>query len=234
MQNEKLLQRVKNLLNITTESGASEGEALNAFAAAQKLISRHHLDIADINKISKEKVVITHIVIFPTGKSRIMWKEKILVTLVNVNNCYCVVRDRKPTNHTIFGPEENLKIIQDLYDLICSQVEYFSKEYPGKGKAQFNEFKLGCATRINQRLRESNQQTKKEYLLEKGETEETSTALVFLNAQLVEIEKFGKNHFNGNVTKLKQRVPNIKTSAYADGIKQGNKVILTKNKMLTD
>lgn len=232
MQNEKLLQRVKNLLNITTESGASEGEALNAFTAAQKIISRHHLDLADINRISKEKIKIDRVVIYPTGKSRIMWKEKILSTLVNINNCYCVAKTIKPTHHTIFGPSDNLKIIEELYELICSQVEYFSKQYPGKGKSQFNEFKLGCATRINQRLREAEQQTKKEYFLEKGQTEITSTAMVFLNTQMIEIKKSASEFFGGMIGSLKQRTPNIKSSAYDDGLKQGNKVILTKNKML--
>lgn len=233
MQDEKLLQKVKNLLNITTEAGATEGEALNAFAAAQKIISRHHLDIADINRVSKEKIKIDHLIIYPTGKSRIMWKEKILLTLVNINNCYCVVRKTKPTNHTIFGPSENLKIIEELFNLICSQVEFYSKEYPGKGKAQFNEFKLGCATKINQRLRQTEAQIKKEYLLEKGQTEETSTALVFLNTQMIDIKKAATDFYGGMLGgPLKQRQAKITSSAYGDGLKQGAKVILTRNKML--
>lgn len=228
MENEKLLQKVRNLLNITTEAGATEAEALAAFEAAQKIISRHHLDVADLSKCSS---TITHIVIHPTGKSRIMWKEKILLALININNCYCVVRPYKPTNHTIFGPLDNLKIIQELYDLICSQVEYFSKQYPGKGKSEFNEFKLGCAIKISQRLRQADSQSRKDFMLEKGQTENTCTALVFLNTQM-EQNKIKAHELFPKLGVLKQRIPVIKSSAFDDGLKQGDSVLLNSNKMI--
>ncbi len=233
MENEKLIQRVKNLLNITTEAGATEAEALTAFEAAQKIISRHHLDAAAISATGSEK--IEHLIIYPTGKSRIMWKEKILLALIHVNNCYCVVRTNKPTNHTIFGPLNNLKIIEELYNLICSQVEYFSKQYPGKGKGEFNEFKLGCSVKIAQRLRQAETQTKKEYMLEKGQTENNCTALVFLDTQMQE-NKLKAREFFGNIqiAPLKQRNAIVKSSAFDDGLKQGESVLLNSNKMLKE
>ncbi len=47
--NDKIVDRIKKLLAMTGEAGATEGEIANAVGRAQKMMNEHHLTEADLN-----------------------------------------------------------------------------------------------------------------------------------------------------------------------------------------
>lgn len=53
MDREALLKKIKNLLERTTERGASEAETLSAMKIAQKLIEKHNIEEAELLAASK-------------------------------------------------------------------------------------------------------------------------------------------------------------------------------------
>lgn len=244
---DQTIEKIRKLLSLASSPNEHEANAANA--QAQKLISQFQIDQAEIDSKAFVKQEIISLII-PTGsKSNILWKENLISCLSKVNNCDFYTQKKRsgevsPNNpeklasaYTIYlvvGSKSNVELVEILFNLILSQVEYFAKEFvPSEksrtvGKAEKNSFKLGIVTRICQRLRDVKEEVVKEHIALKGSN---STALVFLNEEKKEIELYVKKLFSKVRIKPERKV-NIRQEAYQAGIKQGDKVVLQNKKAL--
>ena len=240
MASDKIIKRIQALLALG--KSANEFEANNANAEAQRLISKHQIEQAEIDSAGNIKQEIVSVTIDTGSKSDILWKHKLVASISEVNNCKFYtqkcesfeVGKSASTRYIVFGGKDNTELVSILFGLISNQVEYFAKEFQPSiksrtvGKSEKNSFKLGIVTRIGQRLRNEKEEVFKEHVALKGSM---STALVFIEKEKQEIEKAVSLAF-GKVGKPKERVVNIRQEAYQAGIKQGDKVALTNKKAL--
>jgi hypothetical protein len=247
MASDKIIKRIQALLALGQSS--NEFEANNANAEAQRLISKHQIEQAEIDSAGNIKQEIVSVTINSGSKSNILWKTKLIVALSEVNNCFIYTEKRETlevsktnpnkqaSDHTVYiviGSKPNVELVEILFELILNQVEYFAKEFQPSiksrtvGKSEKNSFKLGIVTRIAQRLKDTKEEVIKEHKELKGSI---STALVFIGQQEKEIQQFIETNV-GKLKKAPARTVNIRQEAYQAGIKQGDKVALTNRKAL--
>lgn len=55
---EKIIAKIRKLLNMTQENGASENEAIMAALKAQKLMAEYNINIADIETCDDSMTII--------------------------------------------------------------------------------------------------------------------------------------------------------------------------------
>lgn len=255
MNREKILDRVKKLLALASNISLNEKEAIVANTEAQKLITRYQIKNAELNSINNKKIEITYSRIDTKNKSDILWKNRLVCYLCEVNNCQFITlkqdeeklsdvltksdkKTYKCTVYTIFGSEENIELIKLLYDLISNQIEYLTKNnFIGKGKSESNSYKLGVITTVGQRLRETKQKIIENFVTEQKSIGNNSNALVYIQKETQEVSRFVNEFFddlNIGLRKAKERKTNLKREAYNSGLKDGSFVILTNNLMLTE
>ena len=247
MASEKIIKRIQALLALGTS--ANEFEANNANAEAQRLISKHQIDQAEIDSTNRVKQEIVSVEIDSGSKSNILWKTRLIATLAEVNNCFIYTQKRESnevsktnpnkqasdyTVYIVVGSKSNVELVEILFALILNQVEYFAKEFQPSiksrtvGKSEKNSFKLGIVTRIGQRHRDTKEEVVKEYKELKGSI---STALVYIEHEKIELQRLVEFSV-GKLRKAPARNVNLRQEAYQAGIKQGDKVALTNNKAL--
>ena len=240
----KIIERVKKLLAIST-SHVNENEASATYSAAQELISKYQIEEAELNAKTNIPLVIVHDMIDSGNKSSILWKERLVGSLTEVNHCDFIIEKNSSLEdgvngssiYFIFGQETNVELIKILFNLISNQIEYFAKSSTCRGKSEMNSFKLGITTRVGQRLKDSKDKIESEYLKLSSTLTNTSTntnALVRFEEDKTKIRSFALDFFK--VSKLKKgsdRKINLKKEAYSAGLQKGDSVVLTNNKALT-
>lgn len=216
---QKVIDRVKKLLAIADNENAPMHEKENAMGHAQKLILEHNLS-EDFFE-SKEEIVSEPIYEMD-GVSASVWKERIINVICDVNYCYCFFKPgtkEKNAKFVAYGTPNNLEIVRILIDLILNQVYYYAHDYQGAGKSEKNSFKLGMATRISQRLRETHKEVVNHYL----QNSNNNAALVKLDSLMLAAKELAVKQNNLVII---NRNTNILGDAYKAGMNQGNSVEL--------
>lgn len=253
MDRSKVLDRVKKLLSLASNASINEKEALVANTEAQKLITRHQIDEAELNSKNKYDIELIYTRIDTKNKSDILWKNRLVCYLAEVNNCQFIVSKEdeeslasilnnsdnkyRCTIYTVFGSQSNVELIQLLFDLISNQVEYLSKnKFSGKGKSESNSYKLGVVTTVGQRLRETKQNIIDEFVSEQKMIGNTSTALVYIQKEVELVKEFVNNYYASQgitLGKAKTKKVNLKAEAYQAGLKDGRSVTINNRLALT-
>lgn len=253
MERSKVLDKVKKLLTLASNISVNENEAVNANTEAQKLITRYQIEDAELNALNKKDLEITFARINTESKSDILWRNRLVGYLTEVNNCQFVItkverektlsevlknsKDKtyRCTVYTVFGTKDNIELIQILFDLIGNQIEYLSKnKFAGKGKSESNSYKLGVVTTVGQRLRETKQKVIESVTNEQKAIGKVSNALVHIEKEISLVEKFMNDYYKGGLTKAKERKVNLKREAYQGGLKDGSLVKLNNHLALKE
>lgn len=256
MERSKVLDRIKKLLSLASNASINEKEALVANTEAQKLITRHQIDEAELNSKNKYDIELIYARIDTKNKSDILWKNRLVSYLAEVNNCQFIVskQDREETLssiltdtdsdnkyrctvYTIFGSKNNVELIQILFDLISNQIEYLAKnKFSGKGKSESNSYKLGVVTTVGQRLRETKQNIIDEFVSEQRIIGNTSTALVYIQKEVELVKEFVTSYYASQgmtLGKSKVKKVNLKQEVYQAGLKDGRSVTINNRLALT-
>jgi len=157
---EKILDKVRKLLRLARDKGASEAEAATALAMAQKLMLEHN-----IKDVEEEREI--HAIFgtwFKTGRSIQKWEEFTASAIAKLFNCRAVVI-RKSGMIRFAGKPENVEVCEITYFWVIEQIEKIYKEglseYRGmesmsqQTRAEFRtSFKHGCAARVAHRVNE--------------------------------------------------------------------------------
>lgn len=129
MVDEKILNKIKNILNKTTENGATEEEAQSAMLMAQKMMAKHNLSMSDIDiGSSTNKEVID--VSFMEFKKMPWWAKHLLTIVANNFRCspYILMRG-KASMPSFIGLKEDVEIAKEIYIFAVNSIKYYSDEF---------------------------------------------------------------------------------------------------------
>lgn len=246
----KIIEKVQKLLAFGNDFRGNEKEAATFISNAQDLISKYQIEEAELQSKSDIPLVFTHDYIETGKKSSILWKEKLIFIIADVNNCKCLIHtipsddDHEKWSHgfkkyLIGGTASNVEIVKILFELICNQVEYFTKQMKCKGKTESNSYRLGMTTRIGQRLRDSKEKSILEHVQEKtilsiDTKEKINNALMIFEKEKSDACDYLMQAMNfKRIRKGPKRNSNLTKEMYAAGYEKGNDVVLTNRKALT-
>ncbi len=247
----KIIEKVQKLLAFGNDFRGNEKEAAAFISNAQDLISRYQIEEAELQSKSDIPLVFTHDYIETGKKSSILWKEKLIFIIADVNNCKYLIHTVPADNYyekythgfkkyLIGGTASNIEIVKILFNLICNQVEYFTKQMKCKGKTESNSYRLGMTTRIGQRLRDSKEKSILEHAQEKtilsfDTKEKVNTALMLFEKEKSDAESYLMAAMGFNrIRKGPKRNSNLTKEMYAAGYEKGNEVVLTNHKSLKE
>jgi Protein of unknown function (DUF2786) len=176
---EKLAERIRKLLALSSNN-PSEAEAAAALERASALMAEHNLTMAQVDALGTgdERVEDTH----RSEHARQTWARLIWAEVAELNFCFwCyrsphrskglrrmpdgrleVVPPRETDEHILVGTKANIITTKLMAVYLVETVERLAREAPGLyGAHDHHAFKLGCARRLSQRLRELRQQRMK-------------------------------------------------------------------------
>jgi Protein of unknown function (DUF2786) len=127
MAPEDVVERIRKLLRLAENAGATEAEAASALERASALLLRHNLSMEQIAVSASQREVV--------GEERIRtgwagsWRGSLLGVLARHNLCSPFVhrRDRADTV-VIVGRPANIEATHAMYDWIAEQLERFAQE----------------------------------------------------------------------------------------------------------
>ncbi|MEM1172449.1 MAG: DUF2786 domain-containing protein [Cyanobacteria bacterium P01_H01_bin.35] len=146
MVDRNLLEKISKLLALA--NSPNEHEAALAAEKAAELLAQHNLSVADLGEDKDED--ITKGIVDKTGRY-VTWKMWILAGIANANGCQAM-RSTHTGEMRLVGTETNITVSQSLYEYLTAVVDKLVKQHKGKGRAFINAFRVGCATRLRQRL----------------------------------------------------------------------------------
>ena len=157
MVDQNLLEKISKLLALA--SSPNEHEAALAAEKAAELLAKHNLSVADLGQDKDED--ITKSIVDKTGRY-VTWKMWILAGIANANGCQAM-RSTYSGEMRVVGTETNIAVSKSLYEYLTAIVDKLVKQHRGKGRVFINAFRVGCATRLRQRLEQ-----RRKYMEEKG------------------------------------------------------------------
>lgn len=214
MSNEKIVERIKKLLAMTGEAGATDGEIENAVGRAKAMMNEYHLTEADLSHEPADdysKIKPEDFTRCPSyvGTAIFAWEQRLAYTVSEfvgcpayIDNNIQVVRkngiaqfdDRNKLRHgksiVFYGVPEDARIAADLYDemrltIATMAAARYGKVYRGEG-ASYSE---GFVSGLNSNL-------KKASLIEYKAAEGSSTSLVLI-ARRDDLVQFKKDAAKG-------------------------------------
>ncbi len=152
---QKIMERINNLLSKTVENGCTPQEAAAAAAMAQRLIAKHHVDMREYNE--SEEV--------GTDKDTVQkpW-QAILAHVIAKNTCCKVirtVRGRGKATLTFIGRETDRTVVLQMFDRLmwaCARgISEQRKKYRdmyGTTKGVENSYAMGFIDAVEQAMGE--------------------------------------------------------------------------------
>lgn len=131
MENERVLEKVKKLLALANDRGATEGESQTALLMAQKIMAENNLTIKDVEANDKPREVIFE----QTAKtSRLPWWHKSLANILSNNfKCECVTTRHHGVGGYSYvrfiGHPEDAEICKTVYQFAVGKISHLSDKY---------------------------------------------------------------------------------------------------------
>ena len=154
-----ILSRIKKLLALTEDRGATPEEAAAAAAKAQSLLFEHNLSMAsvDSHEIGAKVESIENIDVNMDANARtITWKRSLLFIVAKCNFCKGVYKPGSTIMHVI-GKPSNVEIVQYMAEHIGREIERLAKLHSkttlGSKAAFVNSFCRGAVVTIQDRLK---------------------------------------------------------------------------------
>ena len=119
MENVKVIEKIRKLLNVTQENGATEGEAINAALMAQKLMAEYDIDLIDVqdeHKLTADE--IGEEVVDTTLKGHFSTKWKIRLASVIAVNFRCKVYTCGSDTIIFYGYKSDAKIAGNVFNFL--------------------------------------------------------------------------------------------------------------------
>ena len=175
---DSIIDRIKKLLRLSTSSNVNE--ASNAAAKAQELIDRYKLDMAQVqveNPKEPGEQIEDDTNGIPCGQRNITWHWHILSSLCDANTCraWSNYKFNRLTNKThreyrLVGTKTNIEIVKYMYAYLVAEIERLSAhemkfgQGKGNGKTWSNNFKIGAAIAIQDKLAATHKKVKQDYV----------------------------------------------------------------------
>lgn len=117
--NEKIIEKIRKLLEMTEENGCSEAEAMTAALMAQKMMAKYDIDIVDVKSDVKNMTEeIGEMVVDTTLKGNFSTKWKIQLAGIIATNFRCKVYMQGANFVIFYGHKSDAKIAGDVFKFL--------------------------------------------------------------------------------------------------------------------
>ena len=197
MVDQSIFEKIKKLL-ILADKNPNENEAANAYAQAQKLLSRYKLDAAQVELATG--VAQTSEPIFNcatplySGKRVIQWKSGLANEIAKLNACKLYIDNSSlGIEYRLIGRQSEIDIISYLFESIVAQIEMASASAlargNGHGKTFTNNFKHAATNEVIRRLTEAKNEVQTEFVKTNG-----TAAMVLVDSRMNEVLQWQQKH----------------------------------------
>lgn len=219
---EKVLDKVRKLMDLATNAAASEGERENALRMAYALLSKHNLDMADVENRFKEEDRInqeTSLLNFPWCRTLILCVGKLFFCKVYIGRR---VNSERKMFHFV-GKESNVVTASVMSEyLITSILKEARKLYKQDLSPEARSFCVGAMNSIYDRVEKMQEEATNEAV-------SGSTALVVSSIYKTEMDANAAflEETGVHLVKSKSRGSSVSDSnAFNKGKEYGNNVSL--------
>ena len=120
----RIIEKIRKLLAMTEERGASENEAMVAALKAQKLMAEYNLTIADIEDENAKNEIVEEGV---DAGTKYKWKYR-LANIIAVNFC-CKVFIVGKSKVVFYGYENHAKIAKEVFSFLFNTGNKLANNY---------------------------------------------------------------------------------------------------------
>lgn len=228
-----VIDRVRSLLSLARGTH-SPGEADNAAAQAQKLITQHAIDVTMLNvgQDADESAEITvNLLHRHAAKQMPTWKSRLARVICEVNQCHSF---RHGNELRVIGRVDSVAVIRCLFDhLVCHVDRVADDSYHQHGvspRTWKNNFRLGCVNMLSDRIRKADKEARAHTRFETSLGSNRSalaaldTALSILDRRREQAVQYGREKLN--LHKGKRRGALYNDAAWTAGKSAGKKIAL--------
>ncbi len=181
----KIIARVKKLLTLANNDGATEGERDNALRMAYATLAKYNLTLSDVTQTGATEEARGELVVEFLG---VIWARTIADHIAKLFFCkYLFVKISANTDncrHYFIGRQSNVTTASYLAEFVVKSVHREGKERTrGMHYSDYRAFGLGAATRIVERCRALREEQEKE---QKRAPQQTTSQTVPNNATTAE------------------------------------------------
>ncbi len=231
---QSVIEKIQKLLKLAECKGAGVGEAANAAAAAQKLMTEYRISVADIGEAPGTEEQINNNYSIFQGERIIHWRSQLATSVCAANGCKMYYnysnagfrngRAVKEVQFRVVGRDSDIQIVDYFFKYLCNEIERlaaFEMAFNrGRGKSWSDSFKKGAAVEVSRRLLEANQQAKR------AASQNNSTALVKLDQRDADVQRWMRNNLNLRAATTKSSLKD--SGAFNRGREAGSKIQLNK------
>lgn len=147
MKNDKILDKISNLMKRAREADDAEGEA--SILLAQKLMIKHNVSLSDVELFDSKSEVNSSSIQF----GRLLWWQRMLAaSLAEQFRCKSVLSGR---NEIVFyGMNDDARIASEVYEGAIMHIKYRRSKMTYATKAEKTSYIKGFICRLIDRLEE--------------------------------------------------------------------------------
>lgn len=212
MTNDKILDKISNLMKRAKEKDDAEGQA--SILLAQKLMTKHNISVSQVQIHESKSEVNESRVEF--GRM-IWWYAELAATIASHFRCSCM----KQGSSVIFvGLDEDAEIATAVYQGAIDHIKYRRRQMSWASKDEKNSYIVGFMCGLDEKL-----EAQKATMIQESE----STALVLQTP--VEVKDYVKNNTTSSY-KSNTQVRDIDIASYFMGLDEGKHAELNSGLIL--
>lgn len=212
MTNDKILDKISNLMKRAEEKDDAEGQA--SILLAQKLMAKHNISVSQV-KIHESKSEVNESRV-EFGRM-IWWYAELAATIASHFRCSCM----KQGSSVIFvGLDEDAEIATAVYQGAIDHIKYRRRQMTWASKDEKNSYIVGFMCGLDDKL-----EAQKAEL----ERESDSTALVLQTP--AEVKDYIKNNTTSSY-KTATQVRDIDIESYFIGLDEGKHAELNSGRII--
>ncbi|WP_124057407.1 DUF2786 domain-containing protein [Vaginisenegalia massiliensis] len=227
--NEKILDKIRNLLSLA-EDGGNDEESQTALLMAQKLMLKYKISQHELTDQNHDEIILKSLSYY----KRLYWWEKELVRIIadNFRVMFYIQSNRLPYQASVqrkivlMGFPEDVELAYEIFYLTSQAMKHYAKvhlagldesaqELKELRKSYYQGFMDGLSAKFEQQRQEMMR-------------ENQAYALVIQTPQKVK-DAF-QEQVNGSIT-FKQPVPSKNNLAYQQGYTQGTNLSLNNKRL---
>ncbi len=224
MADKNIVEKIKKLLALATSS--NENESTAAAEKASLLLAQYNLSLADLGPNHQEEIDETDV---ETTSKFVTWKM-ILLSGIAEANCCNAMRNSYTGSMFLVGTSTNLIVCKHLYEYLNSAIERRAKYRKGNGRglAYLNAFRVGCATRLRQRLLEQKQEMERSGIPGEGNAAATPGIVVRSMFERNQQAIFDYLESKGAKVRTRSGAQISSEAGYNSGYEVGDRISLNK------
>lgn len=167
--NDRIIDKIQKLLALSTSSNVNE--AATAAALTQELMTRHQIEVADIEyHTSKDGDVQVENEELVREKSYIPWKVSLAAGIAKANGCSAYTQNIYPGSSTkklvatrFIGTKSSISVVRYMYAYLVREIDRLASENrKGHDRIWLKSFRLGAVAAITTRLVQASKEVAKE------------------------------------------------------------------------